>query len=222
MPRKKIATRGRGDRSARMRPTITITDGTTMTKTWVYNGDYGDLEKLALVQARSAKTVVLQPEPAAQGTLTVTQEEEVNLADVTDGKPVVELIWQELRKSITEHPHFDSLAPHHKKEIIAAAEDPEKTASDLSDSVGTPGVELYNLLASGVTEYSIGVPVVRSTTPRARVVPKATWVRSKPPLNVPGEWQFLLTAVDFRKEGRSRSLVEEWTGATIWDPILYP
>lgn len=218
----KKSTRGRHDRTVKSRATVTYTDGITKTTSWQHTGAYADLEARAVIEARTAKTVTLAPDPAGQATLTVTQEEEVTLSDVTPGKPVIELIWQELRKNVAEHPHFDSLAPHQKKEIIATAEDPDKTEADLADDVGEPGAKLYQLLAAGVTEYSVGVPVVRRTTPRAALVPQATWVRSTPPMNVPGSWEFLLTAADLRKEGRSRSLVEEWTGAHVWDAILYP
>jgi hypothetical protein len=205
------------DSIATARSGRTIT--TTTTQTWV-----GPHALLALKQAASEKYCTgtsLTPSAADGGTLTLVietsyeiPEEEAALPD-----PVIEVIWQELRLPVMQHPAFATITPERRKEIRKLAETEGAEPPDVLLEL-----YLYNLLAGGTTEYATGVPVVRRTTAKRNgdVGGGNAWFRDTPPVDVAGGWEWMKTADERRHDGTTYSQVEEWTGAEDWDSVLYP
>ena len=195
----------------------------TITETWV--GPYVLLQRKQESVWRTALNTSLTPTAADSGQLTYTYEQKIDLG--TEGtqlpEPTIEVIWQELRKPVTEHPAFASLSAETIKAIRDAAEEPLEDAT-LPPEAGEAGGQLYDLLIKGVTEYATGVPVVRrNSTKRAGDAGGGNaWTRESPPVSVPGSWEWMKTADERREDGDTFTLVEEWTGANSWDSTLYP
>ena len=78
--------------------------------------------------------------------------------------------------------------------------------------------------SDGTTEWSTGVPVVRRTTTKrtGKEDKGKAWFRDTPPVDVEGDWEFLKTVNETRRDGKSYTQTEEWTGAKEWDHDLYP
>lgn len=215
----------------RLRQSIETTVGersATFRTTEVWAGPYALLKLKQESLWASASSSTLTPDDAGHGTLTVVYELTRTLP-VGEGEeepgPVYELIWQELRKPVEEHPHFADLTSENHAAIAAAL-------SGEADPPTTPAeaVELYALKIKGVTEYAIGVPVIRATESGLTARPSSTpcWVRDNPPAGSggPAGYEWMLTACEIRQEGTAKAPVwsrsREWTGAEAWDSILYP
>lgn len=204
------------------KPTISTDGGQVVSESYEIHGAYSEL----LTKQRSLwlqnKQTILRPEAGGQGVLTVTKEvdlpgnSESNVARIE----TIEVIWQELRRAVELHPYFSELTKPEIASVKAAAEDRNPALI----TGASQAYELYDYLVAGVTEYSTGVPVVRRTTNQVKKNEGggSAWIRDEPPVAVPGDWEWLKTADERRREGKSYTQIEEWTAATVWDPILYP
>lgn len=194
----------------------------TITETWV--GPYDILKKKQEAVWRNVISTGLNPTAADGGQLTITREEKIVSQSANNSLPpaTTEVIWQELRLPIAQHPYFSTLTADQVRLIRAAAEGAEEEAT-LPPDAGPVGAKLYSLLAAGTTEYATGVPVVRRTSTRraGNAGGGNAWIRGNPPVNVAGDWDWLKTADERRKDGDTFTLVEEWTGAKEWDTDLY-
>ena len=208
--------------SPRRAQVATKLEGATVrsTITETYSGPYAELRLLqdALASVRPATS--LQPDQAGNAILTATREETYSPSTTEEPPPpVIEVLWQELRLPVEQNPAFDILSPAQKKAVRAAAEsEAGQEPEDINEK------KLYLLLAAGTTEYSTGVPVVRRTSTKRTGDEGGggAWFRDTPPGSIPPGYEWLKTADERRSEDGSFTLVEEWTGATVWDPDLYP
>ena len=69
------------------------------------------------------------------------------------------------------------------------------------------------------------MPVVRRTNTKVNgslTTHGGAWFRDEPPVTVDGQWEWMKTRDERRKDGKSFTRTEEWMGATIWDHDLYP
>jgi hypothetical protein len=212
----------KGSGLVQLRDSVSSSDGTSVTTTETWIGDYSDLRTKQNSLILQVKGTSLTPTEADQGELTITREVTI---PAYEGNPspesvvTIEVLWVELRKPVLEHPAFQ-FEISVIKSIQAEAE---------AEDGGTPPAEpnelkLYELLAKGVNEYAVGVPVVRRTTTNVRgnIGSGNAWIRDTPPVSVTGEWEWLKTADERRQVGRRFDQVEEWTAANTWDEILYP
>lgn len=216
--------RGGNEKLKQLRSGYSASDGSTFTETQNYVGSYEDcLTKFKAVM-RTAKGASISPTEAGEAQVTVTNEAEIE--NTTPSDPVIEVLWVELRKSVMENPAFANVPENVKKQIRDSAEKASDSSTPVQppDFGSAPATKLWKLLASGTTEYSTGVPVVRRTTTRqSRIAtPGGAWFRENPPVSVPGSWEWMKTVNELRKEGKTRTLTEEWTAATKWDHTLYP
>lgn len=198
------------------RSTITTNDEGVTTETQTWTGPYSQLLIKQNAVRATAKSTSLSPTEADGGVLTITYE----TAPTDENAPpdVIELIWAELRLPVTQHPAFKDIPADRKKAIKTLAETEDATAPSDADEL-----KLYNLLAAGTTEYAVGAPVVRRTRTRRRNPGGGgAWIRETPPALAPAGYEWLKTANETRKEGKSYTHTEEWTGAETWDAILYP
>jgi hypothetical protein len=199
----------------------TSQDGNSFVEVKTYTGPYSEL-KVKQDANLGAKTTHLEPTEAGMGKLSITFENQT--ADYNfDGRreTFTEVIWQELRKPVETNPYFAELTTDQILKVKKAIDEGGPAPSEGS----TAGeIELYDLLAKGTTEWSTGVPLVRRTTTRVRgdLAGGNAWFRDAPPIDVAGSWQFLKTADERRRDGKSFTKVEEWTGAEEWDANLYP
>lgn len=190
----------------------------TITETWI--GEYARLKSKQESSWKTSISTNLQPGDGGNGTLTIVREEKIELQEEAElPEPTTEVIWQELRIPVTQHPAFKDLDAETVKKIRKDAESEDGTAP-----TNEVELKLYNLLAKGVTEYATGVPVVRrnSTKRSGDAGGGNAWVRGNPPVDVSGSWEWMKTADERREDGDTFTLVEEWTGATQWDDTLYP
>ena len=195
--------------------TITV----TTTETWV--GPHAMLARKQAAVWKFCVSTSLVPSAADSGTLTLVRETkyEIPAEEAALPEPVIEVIWQELRLPVMQHPAFKDIPADRKKKIREKAEtegaEPPTDAAEL---------KLYNLLASGTTEYATGVPVVRKTTAKRKgdVGGGEAWVRGTPPTEVGGTWEWMKSSDERRFDGTTFSQVEEWLGAKEWDDVLYP
>jgi hypothetical protein len=210
---------GNGTGLVQLRNSSTTSDGTILSETETWTGDYAQLVIKRNAVFLTAKGTSLVPTEAGQGELKITRETTLTGGARPPSVVTIEVIWQELRLPITEFPAFAAMEISVIKGIVAAAEDPDGFAPEEPTELA-----LYNLLSKGTTEYATGVPVVRRTTTNiaGNVGSGNAWYRENPPVEVEGEWEFLKTADDRREVGRRFDKVEEWTGAKVWDPTLYP
>ena len=115
----------------------------------------------------------------------------------------------------------------------------KKIYDSLTELVGnTPLVRLHGyekklglkakLLAKGVTGYLQFYPVIRKTT-RSKDKPAVVCANLMKvgapagcPLTVSGAWQWLATADNCSQQSdRTWRRVQMWTGAEVWDELLY-
>ena len=207
---------------AKLRAVVTSTEGRTLTtvETWV--GPYADL-KTKQNSLLNSKQTHLEPTEAGQGVLKVTTEKKLpeNNFNFADKETYTEVIWLELRKKVETHPFFADLEKTDIKRIRDAAQaDPPLPVP----TEGEPALKLYNLFLEGTTDYIIGVPMVRETTTKVKGNQKAgkAWVRQKPPIDVPGDWEWMLTSDQRVRDGEGYTQTKEWTAAEKWDEVLYP
>lgn len=177
-------------------------------------GPYGLLLAEYHALLRSADKVTLVHTAAGEGRLTVTRE-----SPVEDPVGTAEVEWVELRKKIETHPRYAEVTDDDMRAVRAAVADPESGEPD----VGARALELYKKLLRGQTEYSIGSPVARLTTPLAKddLTAGGTWFREAPPFAHPDGYEWMKTVDQRRKTGRQYDRVEEWTGAEDWDADIY-
>lgn len=191
----------------------------TTTETWV--GPHALLSRKQQAAWKNCKSTSLAPGAADSGTLTLTRERKYEIPEdeAELPPPTVEVLWQELRVPVMQHPAFKDISPENKKKIREAAE-----KEDSVPPTNEVELKLYNLLAAGTTEYATGVPVIRRNTTQRKgdVGGGNAWVRANPPEEVEGTWEYMKTSDERRQEGETFTQVEEWTGAKIWDPVLYP
>lgn len=196
-----------------------ITNDGVQTKVETWNGPYKLLEAKQNEIGFKAKSTNLAPD-GPNGVLTITFEipapEDFQF---TGSQTSTEVVWQELRKPIEQHSMFKEMS----KEDIALV----KKAVENGDPIPSEGeliAKLYEKLVRGTTEYVTGVPVVRRTKTRQSGNQGGgnAWFRQSPPVSVAGDWEWLKTADERRKDGRTFTQIEEWTAAKEWDKDLYP
>ena len=207
----------------KIRDTRTTNDG-TQTKVETWKGPYKLLEAKQNAIGFTAKSTNLAPD-GPNGILTITYEipapEDYQF---TGSQTSIEVVWQELRKPIEQHPMFKNVPATEKKKAKDAAELEGEASEAAAQQLDTIAKKLYDFLINGTTDYNTGVPLVRRTKTRMAGSEGGggAWFRDKPPVSVPGSWEWLKTADERRKDGRAFTLTEEWTGATEWDKELYP
>lgn len=209
----------KGTGLVQLRISATSSDGMTLSETETWTGDYAQLKIKRDAVFLTAKGTSLVPTEAGQGELKITRETTLSGGTRPPSVVTIEVIWVELRKPVQEHPAFAEMTADEKKQVIKQAEDPDTNIAEVSAS----GIDLYKLLAAGTTEYAVGVPVVRRTTTNVlgNVGAGNAWIRITPPVEVAGAWEWMKTSDERREVGRRFDQVEEWTGATKWEPILY-
>ena len=164
------------------------------------------------------------------GELSITLDDFTTLPnDATPGgedNSKIEFESVQLEKSITEHPFFaDTLSADAINTIVQAAEAGEPLPDFSSSGGQTKATGLYNRLRAGVESYIVFAPLVRKTTPLgAKPDDLEAGIREDPPEEPGGTWQYLKTADRAVSPGQDSAWdrIEEWTGADVWDPILYP
>lgn len=204
----------------KIRDVRTTNDG-VQTKVETWTGPYALLETKQNAIGFSAKSTNLTPD-GPNGTLTITYEIPAPEDYQFTGSQIsIEVVWQELRKPVETAKYFADLTG---KQVAAIKKLIDEGGEEPSEGYTAAEIKLYNLLAKGTTEYNTGVPVVRRTTTRksGNQGGGGAWMRDNPPVDVPGSWEWLKTADERRKDGRSFTLVEEWTAAEEWDKDLYP
>jgi hypothetical protein len=213
-------TRKRETTITQLRNAIATSDtGTTTTQTWV--GPYDLLFIKQTSEKSNCKSTNLVPGDADTGTLTLVYETEPPSKTEEQDTPTIEVEWVELRKKLEENAHFSGLSATDFANARKWADDPDNYTGP-SFGEGTALSKFATLLAKGVTEFSIAVPVVRKTTNSATsLTTGGAWFRSTPNPTVPG-WEFLKTADRVSKQGKKYQRTEEWTGAKSWDTDLYP
>lgn len=185
-------------------------------------GPYDLLLRQYNALVRNSDRATLSPTQAGEGRLTIRRE--ISLGEMGDTGGSVEVEWIELRKKIETHPRYNDLTDDDLRTIRAAVADPE---AGQPESLGEAGkelaLELYKKLLRGQTEYSIGAPVARRTTPMRRddLSAGATWFLQDPPFQHPSGYQWMKTLDTRRRTGRAYERIEEWTGAEEWDPDIY-
>ncbi len=212
----------KGEGLVRLKDTVSSSDGTTVTITETWTGPYKELQVKQNSVILKVKGTSLVPTQAGHGTLTITREEDVptgSTSSTVPGQDSLETIWQELRKPVETNPFFAEMPTQDILDVKKAVENGEPVPTE-----GEEALKLWTLLSEGTTEWSTGVPVVRRTRTQRRKPTEGAraWTRDDPPIDVDGDWEFLKTADETRKEGRSYTRVEEWTGAESWDEDLYP
>lgn len=169
------------------------------------------------------------PEEGASGVLVVILNDYVNNDDDGgngSGNETTEVEWVQLEKSISEHPAFtDALTEDAIATIIKAAENNE--ALPATNGQGeTATLALYNRVRAGVTSYIVYAPVIRRTSALTSAPSSSNaGGRENPPGGlVSGDWEWLKTADRVVSPGQNSDYeqIEEWTGADVWDPVLYP
>ena len=211
----------KGTGLVQLRSVRTSQEGTTFREVVTFTGPYADLVKKQNANL-GAKETHLEPTEANHGRLTITTEKTLEGVEPdSNHETFIEVVWQELRQSIFLHPMFKDLTD---EEIIQIEEAATSRPRQPVPTEGEMQLKLYNYLAKGTTEYSTGVPVVRKTTTRVRgdLAGGNAWFRQNPPIEVDGTWQFVKTADERRRDGKSFTQVEEWTGSKKVDPDLYP
>ena len=205
-----------------LRSTLSSSDGTLVTEMETWTGPYADLKTKQKAVYLGVKATNLQPSEANHGILTITRELDLSATNeaTVPNQVTIEVTWQELRRPVETNPYFKDLTQWKIKEMrdLAAS---ENTATLETDEVAQ---YLLELLLRGTTEWSTGVPVVRRTTTKrsGRENKGMAWFRDDPPVDVAGDWEFLKTANNTQRDGKSFSQIEEWTGAEVWDAKLYP
>lgn len=214
-------------------------DGTTVTR--VFTGPYEDLVDNepgindvmegfgGEILVKTVETIPLEAGPAGPGRMTVTADDKSDAPpDDGGGHPpsTIEIEWVQLEKSITEHPYFtNALTADAINQIVTAAEAGDPLPAFGGGGGQTEATGLYNRLRQGVDSYLVFSPVVRKTTPLTdKPTGQSAGSREAPPETPSGTWEYLKTADRSVSPGQDSKWerVEEWTGADVWDPILYP
>lgn len=223
MALRKIAVKGSG--LTQLRSVRTTSDGSSLTETQTWTGEYALLKiKQDAVQFR-AKATNLEPTEADHGKLTITLELQLPAESSNQAsESYTEVLWQELRQPLGTAPGFEGLTTAEKLAIQKAVESGAANPTDPMPGDPEMAERYYNNLARGDNEWSRGVPLVRRTTTRVRgdLAGGNAWYRDTPPVDVDGDWEWMKTADDRRRDGKSFTRTEEWTGANEWDADRYP
>jgi hypothetical protein len=213
----------KGSGLTKLRSTVTTSDGTTETEVETWTGPYSQLLTKRNAVKLSVKGTNLSPTEANHGQLTITRETDISAESgaTVPNQSYIEVLWMELRRPVETNPYFDSVSAETKKLVKLAAESADDGAVAGFDTIAR---DLYDMLIAGTTEWSTGVPVVRRTTTK-RVGNEAkgnAWFRDTPPVEVEGDWDYLKTADETRRDGKSYTQTEEWTGGKNLSEKLYP
>lgn len=172
-------------------------------------------------------------EGGSSGSITAPEEP-------ADTAPVFEREWVLLEKDIRVHPRFltggtYALTPTDRAQLGVWESEPDavlkaayKYSAGGTHTLSANAQILASKLLNGETHYLIFTPVARRTTFGYAFIPVSTNVGliESPPANcgAPTDvWQYMKTADRaIRKWGQYGERVEEWTGANLWDTVLYP
>ena len=203
---------------------VTSADGTTLTTTETWTGPYQQLGILQNSVFQKVKATSLTPSSGGDGVLTITREQITDKPEVPK-VTTIEVIWQELRLPVEQHPYFSDMTGSQIAIVKEAAAN--GVYSGFGGIDGLAGVEAYKLAElyeQGHTEYNTGVPVVRRTITgnAGDLTAGNAWFRDTPPLVPAGDWEWLKSADNRRREGNSYTQIEEWIGGKNLSPILYP
>ena len=201
---------------------ITTEKGNTFTEVEKFTGPYGELLILLAAIWQSVKSCSLSPQTGGEGELTITRElvtDKNNLPKTT----TLEVVWQETRMPVECHPAFKLMT---SAEVDTVK---KKAANGIYSGMGDlehadEAYKLMGLYQRNITEYATGTPVVRRTTSNQRgdLAGGGSWYRNTPPVVPPGDWKWMKTSDDRRREGNSYSQIEEWKGFYDLDETLYP
>lgn len=205
-----------------LKNSYTTEEGTTITETEKWTGPHADLLIKLKAVFQTVKSTSLTPTGAGEGELTIVRE------TVSDNSRLpktvtLEVIWQELRLPIEQHPYFADMTDDEVQIVKDAAAQGIYVGFGRM-AHGDLAYELAGMYLRHLTEYNTGVPVVRRTTTKQRgdLAAGNAWFRDDPPVDVPGGWVWLKSADDRRREGKSYTQIEEWIGGKNLSPILYP
>ena len=205
--------------------------GQTLSNSDVWEGPMDELRALQADIKSSYTTTQLTPTKGGHGKLTATLTTSPNSGppEAPKGDITIEVEWPELRQPVETNPAFNDFSAESKALIRKYAADGKKFSEiPMSFIDPTLAEKLFKLIASGTTEWSTGVPVVRRTTKNASSLAKgATWYRDTPPVSVPrggsgGSWDWMKTVDRRTRVGADIQMIEEWMGSADWDSTLYP
>lgn len=205
-----------------LKPTLSSSDGATKREE-IWQGPYDLLAAKQLAVYRQAKSSMLTQD-GPNGRLVLTYETPASGDyQFPGGETITEVFWAELRKPVETHSAFATLTAASVLQIKKNVEQASGTGTPAPPSSDPTETKLWNLLAKGTTEYSVGVPVVRRTKTKmaGNQGGGSAWKRESPPVSVPGKWEFMKTADERRRDGKTYTQIEEWTGAETWDETLY-
>lgn len=182
------------------------------------------------IKVREYRIVPLRAGKEAFGRMTVRADDlggDSLTSSSGGGEPRYELEWAQIERPIAEHPAFrDALSESAINTVVTAAQDDEPLPPASGD--GADAAEaLYNRLRRGVESYLVFHPIVRVTTPFSQRPQNAeAGGREDPPSDAqaPSGYEYLKTSARIAgpTQDSEWELVEEWTGADFWDPVLYP
>ncbi len=202
---------------------VTSADGTTLTTTETWTGPYPQLGILQNSVFQKVKATSLTPSSGGDGVLTITREQITDKPEVPK-VTTIEVIWQELRLPVEQHPHFSDMTSEQIGIVKDAVANGVYAGFDFSGPAADEAYDLATLYREGHTEYNTGVPVVRRTITgnAGDLTAGNAWFRDTPPLVPAGDWEWLKSADNRRREGNSYTQIEEWIGGKNLSPILYP
>jgi hypothetical protein len=193
---------------------------TTTTHNW--DGPIPLLETKQTQIASLYDTTKITSTGADWGRLSATVAVTTTQTNPSPGEETIEIEWVELRQPIQSHPGFEDMTTSDTVLIVNAAKEGKPLSQLNLINPGDLCDRLYKYLAAGTTEYPIGIPVIRRTTPNARSLTNGgAYTRDTPPLEISG-YQYLKTADRRTKVGTDITRVEEWTGSKEVDPFIYP
>jgi len=166
--------------------------------------------------------------------------------------PTLEIEWTRIEKALENHPKFDDIHDDHKEQVseyfgksdansrrkiylalvAVAGEEDGGPVTSIATSAACALI-LIDLKNIGVDSYIVYTPIIRRTTKKS-VAPLtgtcATAILSSADLEeelgaeVPAGYEYLKTADRGTRSGSASrwQRIEEWTGATTVNPILYP
>ena len=215
-----------------------------------YTGPWAELEELAFSLYTTAPDVRLRGKvfsfsearlrsvrKGLRGTLTAAYVL-TGSGGAEEGDPDVEdeILWDvesmQVQSAILAKPELSGYA---EAVSLWQMSDPEmKRAWKYVDGAGNEyelsgqGLDAAKLLAKGVTGYLQFYPVIRKTT-RSKDKPAVVCANLMKvgapagcPLTVSGAWQWLATADNCSQQSdRTWRRVQMWTGAEVWDELLY-
>lgn len=146
----------------------------------------------------------------------------------------IEVIWREVMLGIRQAPGIlTALATGTitAEKLTIYDKNAEQGIYDI-DPFDDPGslpiyTQYVELLKRKIFNFPSAVPVVRLTRSfqnksRNRLGLGQAYVRSTPPIQVPGNWEWLKTTDERRRTGATYTQVEEWTGGTEQSTLIYP